>query len=128
MRSFIVACLAVTVGGTIIGCGPPQAKFEGPTVPAFNGKVVAGGKQVTFPEGEDIFIKVFHEKGQSFNIPIKNDGTFNLTWMPIGKYSAALMRKSKAGKGGPGRYGIPDITIVQGQTEYVIELGKGYKP
>jgi hypothetical protein len=128
MRLFTLGAFALILGWTVVGCGPRQAKFEGPTVPAFNGRVVAGGKQVTFPEGEDIFIKVFHEKGESFNIPIKTDGTFSIGWFPIGKYSAALMRKNKSGKGGPGRYGMPDFVVKDGQTEYVLELGSGFKP
>src|SRR4051812_46818825 len=116
MRLFAgMLALAAVLGFTVIGCGPPRAKFEGPTVPAFNGRLLAGGKPVQFPEGEDIFIKVFHEKGQSFNIPIKSDGTFNIGWMPTGKFSAAVMRAPK-GKGGPSRTGIPDFTIVDGQT------------
>jgi hypothetical protein len=128
MRAFTLATLAVILGWTVVGCGPPKAKFEGPTIPAFNGRVVADGKPVTFPEGDDLFVKVYHEKGESFNIPVKSDGTFNIGWMPIGRYSAALMRKNKAGKGGPGRYGIADFTVVAGQTEYVLELGKNFKP
>jgi hypothetical protein len=128
MRSKLVAAVAIPLLLGLPGCGQPGASFQGPTVPAFNGRLVSGGNPVAFPEGEDVFVKVFHERGQSFNIPIKSDGTFKIGWMPIGKYSAALMRKQKAGKGGPGRYGMPDFSVVEGQTDYVLELGKGFKP
>lgn len=128
MRLLAVAALALALGWIVVGCGPPRAKFEGPTVDAFNGKVVADGKPVKFPDGEHVYLKLYHETAQSFDIPLQPDGTFKIGWMPIGKYAAALMRQPKGAKGGPGRQGIPDFSIKEGQTEYVIELGKNFKP
>jgi hypothetical protein len=53
--------------------------------------------------------------------------------MPIGKYSAMLIREKKAAAGsrGPPRdmYNIPDGFIIEeGKTEYTIELGPNWKP
>ena len=66
---------------------------------AFNGKLTHDGKPVSFPAGEDVSLKVFHEKGTSFGIPIKEDGTFKIGWMPIGKYSGMLNRSTAQQKG-----------------------------
>ncbi|MGL4554324.1 MAG: hypothetical protein ACRC33_24440, partial [Gemmataceae bacterium] len=106
------------------------SKFDGPTVNKFVGKLVQDGQPVSF-SGDAAELKVFHEKGQSFNIPLKPDGTFNIGWMPIGKYSATVIQQSSEGgkKGGPKMHSVPGgLTIEDGKTEYAIELGKGYKP
>jgi hypothetical protein len=110
-----------------VGCA--KKPFDGPTVDAFNGRLTQGGKPVSFPQGEDISLRLFHEKGQSFGIPIRSDGSFKIGWMPIGKYSAALLRKAKQEKGPPmNRHNVPGgLTIKEGQTEYTIDLGKGWK-
>lgn len=128
MRIWSAAALAFSLAVTA-SC-ERTARFDGPTVNKFTGKLVHDGKPVTFP-GEEVELKVFHEKGQSFGVPIKQDGTFEVGWMPIGKYSANLIRKkSVGGKASvPNNYGVPGgLTIADGQTEYVIELGKAWKP
>lgn len=115
------------LGLAVVGCGP-QKPFEGPTVAAFNGKVVQDGKQVAFPEGEKVSLKLFHEKGQSFGIPINTDGSFKIGEMPVGKYSAQLLRDKPVAKGPPSMYTVPGgLTIAEGQTEYTVELGKNWK-
>jgi len=110
-----------------VGCGP-RKPFDGPTVDAFTGRLTHNGQPVSFPDGVAT-LKLFHEKGQSFDIPLQPDGTFKIGWMPIGKYSALLNRPPKGAKGAPTRYQVPGgLTIQDGKTEYTVELGKGFKP
>ena len=115
-------------GVALTGCGPSKP-FDGPTVDAFNGQVVHDGKPVAFPAEEKVQLKMFHEKAESFGIPIKPDGTFNIGWMPIGKYSVTLIRAKANVKGGPSMYNVPGgLTIQEGQTEYKVELCNNWKP
>ena len=111
------------------GCGAKTADV-GPTVDAFVGRLVQQSKPVSFPSGENVSLQLFHEKGQSFGIPIKSDGSFTIGWMPIGKYSAMLKREKAGGaRTGPNVYNVPGgLTIEQGRTEYSVELGNGWKP
>ena len=105
-----------------------KKRFDGPTIYAFNGRVVLDGKPVSFPEGEQAQLQVFHEKGQSFGIPLHSDGTFQIGWMPIGRYSAVLTRQPPNARGGPKKYNVPGgFAIEDGKTEYTIDLGKGRK-
>jgi hypothetical protein len=125
-----VVCVAVLIAGLAVAAGCARKPFDGPTVDAFNGRLTHDGKPVSFPEGEDVTLQLFHEKGQSFGVPINSDGSFKIGWMPIGKYSATLMRQNKREKGPPtNRYSVPGgLAIQEGQTEYKIDLGKGWKP
>ncbi|HEX4610733.1 MAG TPA: hypothetical protein VH092_21265 [Urbifossiella sp.] len=111
-----------------IGCG--KKEFDGPTVDSFTGRVVCDGKPVSLPSGESVLLKLIHEKNaQSFGIPLQPDGSFKIGWMPIGKYSAILVRTKDGGRGGPNMYNVPGgFEIVDGKTEYQIELGKNWKP
>jgi hypothetical protein len=128
MRVFLGIVLLVVLGLANLGCGPKKP-FDGPTVDAFVGRVTQDGKPVSFPEGEEVTLRVWHEKGQSFGIPLKSDGSFKIGWMPIGKYSATLEREPKGPKGAPSKQNVPGgLTIEDGKTEYTIELGKGWKP
>jgi len=128
MRVLCVAVLVVGLALAAAGCA--KKPFDGPTVDAFNGRLTHDGKPVSFPEGENVVLQLFHEKGQSFGVPINSDGSFKIGWMPIGKYSAALMRQNKREKGpAMNRYSVPGgLAIQDGQTEYKIDLGKGWKP
>jgi hypothetical protein len=129
MRYVMTATLTVALGLLAVGCG--SRKFDGPTVDAFTGRVVKDGKPVSFPAGESVELQVIlHEKAQQFGIPIAADGSFKIGWMPIGKYSAILKRvKEGAMKGGPNMYNVPGgFEIVDGKTEYEVELGKNWKP
>lgn len=118
--------------GLAAGCGHPVAKYEGPTVKEFSGKLVKNGTPVSFAS-DTVVLKVFHEKGESFGIPVQHDGSFKIGWMPTGKYSCFLTREPAAAgrKGGtvPNQYTLPPgaLEIVDGKTDYTIELGKGYK-
>lgn len=132
IRIVCAAVLAAAVG-TLAGCSPPVSKFEGPTVKEFHGKLVHNGQPVRFADGEEVTLKLFHEKGESFGVPVGPDGTFKIGWMPQGKFTATLTREKAAaggkGKGGPNLYSLPanPLTIVDGTTDYTIELGKGFK-
>ena len=130
MRTINGLLLILWLGLVVVGCAP-KIPYTGKTVDKFVGKVTHNGKPVNFPADEKAEITVFHESGQQFGIPIKEDGTFDIGWMPVGKYAAMLERQQGAVKRGPGisRYSLPDgFTIEDGKTEYVIELGKGFKP
>src|SRR4051812_16522306 len=117
--SLLLAAAALAAGG----CGRP---FDGPTVDAFIGRVVQNGKPVQVGEGASLH--VFHEKGTSFGIPLQSDGTFKIGWMPIGKYSVMFKRATPKANGQPVQHSVPGgLTIQEGQTEYTIELGKGWK-
>jgi hypothetical protein len=117
--------LLLLLGPGLSGCGPKKS-FEGPTVDAFTGQLTRNGQPATFPETQKVRLQVYHETGRSFLIPIQPDGSFKIGWMPIGKYSATLLR-AKEGTGPPEkRDNIPGgLTIESGKTEYAIELGKG---
>jgi hypothetical protein len=120
----VALIFALLSGG--VGCS--KKEFDGPTVDAFNGRLVQDGQPVSFPADERVLLELFHEKAQSFKIPIQSDGTFQIGWMPIGKYSATLLREKPGAKGAPSRFTVPGgLTIADGQTQYQIELGKGWK-
>jgi hypothetical protein len=131
-RSFRDFILVLAVSAVAYGCA--RKPFHGPTVDAFNGRLTRKGEPVSFPEKEKPILKVFHEKGKSFGIPIEPDGTFQIGWMPIGKYSAMLIRENKASadRRGPPQtmYHVPNgFAIEEGKTEYlIIELGPDWKP
>ncbi|OAI39247.1 hypothetical protein AYO40_01370 [Planctomycetaceae bacterium SCGC AG-212-D15] len=126
MRLVYGIALVTALGFALTGC--TRRPFDGPTVEAFNGRVTHNGNPTSFPDPDDVSLKLIHEKGQSFGIPIKPDGTFNIGWMPIGKYSVVVTRRAKDGKGAPRVYNVPDgLTIKEGQTAYTIELGSGWK-
>ena len=105
--------------------------YEGPTVDAFHGKVTHNGNPVSFGENE-AQLTLYHEKGQQFGIPLKADGTFQIGWMPIGKYAVMLERmvQSPTNKGRQKTmYNVEGgLTIEEGKKDYVIELGKDFKP
>ena len=128
MRYVMAVALAGALGLLAIGCGGGHKSFDGPTVDAFTGRVVCDGKPVSFPAGETVQLKVIHDKAKSFGIPLQSDGSFKIGWMPIGQYSAILIRQSEGGKGGPNMYNVPTrFDIEAGKTDYEIELGKGWK-
>ena len=121
-------CLLATLA--LAGCSGP---YKEPTIDQFHGKLTKGGQPVSFPAGEKTVLQlVFHKNGERFGIPIAADGTFKIGWMPIGKYSATLERPGAAGAGrgsAPARrFELADgLTIAEGQTDYVLELGEEFK-
>jgi hypothetical protein len=131
MRTINWLVLTLCLGLAVFGCTKRRGGYEGPTVDAFHGKVTHDGNPVKFAENE-AQLTVFHESGQQFGIPLKADGTFEIGWMPTGKYAIMLERmpQTPAKKGARRtRYSVPDgLTIEEGKKDYVIELGKNFKP
>ena len=131
------------IAGTVLasaGCRPsagPNKYYNGPTIPAFSGRVVRDGKPVTFREDEEVRIQCTLTEGEgigkSFGVPIKPDGTFSIGWMPHGKMALRLERSPKDAARRTGvaqRYDIPGgLTIEEGKTTgYTIEVGKDWSP
>ena len=128
MRVLAGTILIMSLAWAAGGCGPRKS-YDGPTVDKFVGRVTHNGQPVSFPAGEKVQVDVVHEKGQRFGIPIQPDGSFQIGWMPIGKYSMMLIRQNNPERGPERRYNIPGkLTIEDGKTEYTIELGKDWKP
>jgi len=130
MRNFNGILLTFWLGLVVVGCAPPKS-YTGKTVDKFVGKVTHNGEPVNFPADQQAIIKVYHESGKQWSIRLKEDGTFDIGWMPVGKYSVMLERRQNAKQKGPGisRYDVPGgLTIEEEKTDYVIELGKGFKP
>jgi hypothetical protein len=129
-RLVVTFCLGLAVFGCTNNKKP--GGYEGPTVDAFHGKVTHNGNPVQFAENEEVQLSLYHETGKHFGVPLKADGTFEIGWMPIGKYTILLERTNRSPvKKGPGkiRYQVPDgLTIEDGKKDYVIELGKDFKP
>src|SRR5205085_867457 len=112
MRTINGLVLPFWLGLVVVGCS--HKPFPGKTVDKFVGKVTHNGNPVNFPADQEAQITVYHESGKQFSIPIKEDGTFDIGWMPVGKYAAMLVRRQSAGNKGPGisRYNVPDgLTI-----------------
>jgi hypothetical protein len=120
---------AVVLAALATGCSEPRStQYDGPKVDAFTGRLVHNGKPVSFPGGEQVTMRIFHEKSSSFGIPIQSDGTFKIGWMLIGKYSAVIERPPEGGKGGPRKYNVPGgFKVEEGKTDYTIELGPGWQ-
>lgn len=128
MRPLFAALFTGALLAVALGC-ERKSTYDGPTVEKFGGRVLANGKAVHFPDGETVQLKVFHEKGQSFNVPVKSDGTFDVGWMPTGKYSASLLRLKSGQKGQPNQFGVPGgLTIENAQAEHKVDLGPNWKP
>jgi len=132
MRTINRLVLTFCLGLPVFGCTDRKGGYEGPTVDAFHGKVTHNGNPVKFEENDEVLLSLYHEKGQQFGIPLKADGTFEIGWMPIGKYAIMLERIAQTPvKKGPQKtmYNVPDrLTIEEGKRDYVIELGKNFKP
>jgi hypothetical protein len=111
------------------GCG--NKEFSGPKVDKFTGKVTAGGKQITIPADYEVTINLQMDgvPGKSFGIPVKPDGTWQITWMPTGAYIVTVEKTNlKATKGAPDKRVVPEkFNVEAGKTEYSIDLGKNWK-
>jgi len=131
MRIINRLVLAFFLGLAVFGCGKDRAGYEGPTVDAFHGKLTQNGNPVKFGDDE-VKLSVFHESGRQFGIPLTPDGTFEIGWMPTGKYAMMLERtpQNLTKKGATKtRYSLPESLVIQeGKKDYVIELGKNFKP
>ena len=131
MRTIHRLMLTFCLGLAVFGCGKDRGGFEGPTVDAFHGKVTHNGNPVKFAEGDEVQLTVFHTSGRQFGIPLSADSTFEIGWMPIGKYAMMIERTPKNPGKGPTktRYSVPSSLIIEEvKKDYVIELGKDFKP
>jgi hypothetical protein len=126
----MAGCLTL---GAVVGCDP-SPEYDGETIDKFDGQLLHNGQPVSFDKGEKVKLRLIYKaKAETFGIPIKPDGTFQIGWMPIGDYAANLERtKPNAGGRGGGRpeiYPIPGgLTIEKGKTRYEVELGEKWKP
>lgn len=122
----VCGALLATTAVILAGCSSQKAG-NGSDLPkndAFTGHLVKDGKAITFDAAENVELKMIHETAKSFGIPIKPDGSFQIGWMPHGKYSAMLIRQSTKEKAAPRMENVPGgVTIEPGKTEYKIELG-----
>ncbi len=122
-------CTLATLASLVSGCGQSRT-YDGPTVDAFTGRLTVQGNPISFKEEQKPKLRlIHHKKGERFGIPIQPDGTFKIGWMPIGKYSAILETFRSGKRTTVNTHTIESgLTIEKGKTEYVIEVGKGYKP
>jgi hypothetical protein len=139
MRMFKNVLAVAVFGLTCAGC-TPRATFDGPKVNAFTGQVVQNGQPISFAPDSHATLEVIQtEKAYRFNIPLAENGTFKIGWMPIGKYEVFLNKDMETDTGQGTRrkrpmiigagYHLPEpLMIEDGKTEYTIELGKDYKP
>ena len=132
MRTINQLVLTFCLGLAVFGCTDRRGGYDGPTVDAFHGKVTHNGNPVNFAAENEAQLALYHESSQQFGIPLKADGTFEIGWMPIGKYSVMLERMvqtpTKKGRQKT-MYNVPSgLTIEEGKKDYVIELGKDFKP
>jgi hypothetical protein len=131
MRPNVLIWLCSLVLLNIGGC--TKRPFEGPTVEAFDGRIVQEGKQVSPSKGERVVIRLMqHGTGEQFGIPISPQGTFNIGEMPVGTFSVVLERTPPMTNGGAAQprqeIAIDDpFKIEEGQTQYDIELGKAWR-
>jgi hypothetical protein len=109
-----------------------EEEARGPTVPTFTGRLLHRGEPVRFEGGEQVVLRLVHRgRVESFGIPIRPDGTFELGWMPLGEYAAYYDRGAQERGANPftGGYQLPsDLNIREGQTDYTIELGEDWTP
>jgi|GEM_PF-2147649 len=130
IKHLILSCL-LGLAAILPGCN--SGPYKEPTVDAFTGRLLSGGSPVSFDPGDVVRLQLsFHKNGERFGIPIQPDGTFKIGWMPIGKYSATLEIEKPVvvGKKTPpkSQHPLPDgFEIVEGKTDYEIDLGKGFK-
>jgi hypothetical protein len=123
------------LGGLLLaGCGGYSDKpVDTPTVDSFTGRLTHNGQPVDFPEGAKVRLNLFRlGAGDTWGIPISADGTFNIGWMPIGRYSGNLQTTLPAPSGErrnrpPSMHTVPEFEIQAGQTEYTIDLGDNWK-
>ncbi len=121
---------AVVLAGlclTALGCNSKE--YSGPTVDKFTGVVTSNGKPISIPPGTHFQIRLRHESGQSFGIPINTDGTFEIGWMPLGHYEILTESTKEGQRGGMGKARVPGpgLQVTAGKTEYTIDLGKNFK-
>lgn len=125
MRVRFCALLMAMIAASVFGCN--SREYSGPTVEKFTGTITANGKQITVKPGEHLTIQMRHESGQTFGIPIKEDGTFEIGWMPLGHYDLITEKYKDGQRGGPSKVGVGPFQVTNDRTEYTIDLGKRWK-
>jgi hypothetical protein len=129
MRDFLGGVLLGVMLFLCPGCEPPKSGgFDGPQIDKFVGRLVKDGKPVSFEPAEKVTLQLmFLKRNRSFGVPIKPDGSFDIGWMPIGKYGAVVERR-EPGNPRPTVFTLPkEFQIEAGKTEYEIELGPNWK-
>ena len=130
MKQLVGTVCAFAFLAQLVGCDPPKVKeYDGPIIDKFVGSVVHDGKPVKFTDDEIVSVQLLASTPRRlWTIPVKSDGTFEITWMPIGKFFAILERKDKSNPMSRNKFSISDdFRIEDGKTEYVIELGPNWK-
>jgi hypothetical protein len=128
MRLRACALLLAVLVLPATGCGKDK-EFDCPVVEKFVGKVTKDGEPFTFPASEQLVIEAKHESRLTFGIPINPDGTFEIGWMPLGNYILFAEYHKPGQKGRSNKATIPGgLQVMEGKTDYVIELGKNWKP
>lgn len=125
MRLRFCAVLMLALTATAFGCN--SREYSGPTVEKFTGTVTHNGKQITLKPEERLTIQMRHESGQTFGIPIQPNGTFEIGWMPLGHYDLIAEKHKDGQRGGPSKTGVGSFQVMNGKTDYTIELGKSWK-
>jgi len=147
-RRLLIVALGAVIVSFSWGC--ERYAYKGPKINAFKGRLTQKGEPVSFPENEDVTLRLIYQKdAQSYGVPIHSDGSFQIGWMPIGPYTAILVRNPKKGaanqapppnesarRGPPpnkapkrSMYTLPgEFAIEKGKTEYTIDLGPNWKP
>lgn len=125
-------CLPLVATMFLLGCERSDRPTDVPTIDAFVGRLTHKGQTPNFPEGTEVKLKMISDKAISFGIPLKPGVTFDIGWMPIGKYTVQLTTRTpgKDGRSGAEKvYTVPGgMELVPGQTQYTIELGEAWKP
>jgi hypothetical protein len=124
----LAALLAVSI--VCAGCTQKPVGYK-ETTEAFVGSVLQDGKPISLPEGSRMDL-VHDETYSKFGIPLGQDGSFKIGWMPTGKYSAELVWLKGAASADGGsleRFNVPNgLTIEKDKTEYTMDLGKKWEP
>lgn len=118
-------CLAM-----VMGCPSSSGRPKDvPTVDKFEGKVLHNGEPWVFSgQGRPVLDLRHNETAEGFGVPIKEDGSFAIGWMPTGKYSAKLIVNEAANADGVFIYQLKEpFEIKDGLTEYTVELGPDFK-
>jgi hypothetical protein len=127
MRMLCAATLFATVGLAVAGCAGKKQFEDKPSIDSFTGRVTQDGKPMKIPQGQGIQLMLIYEDSRRSGIPLDADGKFDIGKMPIGRYSVMLERPA-SGKGPPMKHNVPGgLVIVDGKTDYTIELGKDLK-
>lgn len=131
MKIEAVSTLVLSLLLPTVGCQKEPVGY-GETTKSFIGAVVKEGNAITLPQ--DARLDLVHDETYSrFGIPLQQDGTFKIGWMPIGKYSGELVWLKGAVGGDPNpsleHFKVPNgLVIEKDKTEYTVDLGSKWEP